>query len=474
MKKCLSLLIALTMIMSIVVFPVSTQAETVDIPEGATLIFAEDFEGGYASGNLLVDSATEVNITNTETGKKTMKFNYADTTKESVTVEAGPESFNTSKVLKINTTNTANMSGRIYLDEGNDISTTDASSPYYGKQIVVEFDVMNAGANGNTDNAFMQLRPSAGTSSTTPIFLGYNNAQIQYRQGIFTNSTAAEDEYKRDWYMAHQPYINTKSHKVKYVVEQNMTDFDSTRFYHDGTLVTKSASRTTTWNTGRVFKDFILNGNNFAVNGYTSASLKTSVDYGDLGALYSQTKGKTDGTASTIYIDNIKVYAIDPITFTGLSKDEGVNLEAGVVANFSQPFNATADTFAVSLLSDETNAWIDGAISEVVMSSDKKSATVKFDTTVLGDNKEFKLWVAEDLTSEAGAIYYKDLDGVKEGEEYVELAEFVTYEIIDIVEAPESIDSLIPSDPRTFDIKLSGAAESVTAVLAGEPCKKVF
>lgn len=46
MKRNLAFLIALTMIMSMVVIPVATQAATPDIPDGATLIFAEDFESG--------------------------------------------------------------------------------------------------------------------------------------------------------------------------------------------------------------------------------------------------------------------------------------------------------------------------------------------------------------------------------------------------------------------------------------------
>ena len=467
MKKCLSLLLALSLVLSMCVLPVSAETEVpawVNLPDGAELIFAEDFESGFADGNLLVEGSKTVEITNTKTNKKAMKFNYNDATMEQVTVEAGPDAFNTSKVLKLHTTNPADFNSRIYLDGGNDFSVTDPASPYYGKQIVVEYDAMVSGANGNQDNPFMQLRSSTGTADTTPTYLGYNNNQIQFRHGAFANASTAET-WKKDWYTAYQTPLSSKNH-VKFVVEQNLTDFDSTRFYFNNALVNRAASQKTDWNTGRMFKDFIYNGAVFAVNGYDQGgtSLKKSYDYGNPGAFYSEVRAKS-GSSATIYVDNIVVYVIDALNFTGFNTSVGVDLEAGVVANFSAPFDATTDTFALSLASDDTK--IEGAIKEVVMSNGGKTATVKFDTAVLGDNKEFKLWAAEDLTSKAGAIFYKDLDGVKEGEEYVELAEFLTYIPFELVEQPEGLSNLIPNDPRKVEIKTTTPAANVTATYAG-------
>ena len=169
-KKLLSVILAVMMVMSVI--PVGATggagsaggaggtgatsgagASTI-IPEGATLIFAEDFESGYTTDtDLLGDGETEI----TKNGKKVIKLkngaNLADDV-ASVKVVDGE------LVIK-NTDNTKNnaLEMWIYPAEGNKINPTDANSEYYGKQIVYEFDATIA---GYLENKFMGI--STGTT----------------------------------------------------------------------------------------------------------------------------------------------------------------------------------------------------------------------------------------------------------------------------------------------------------------------
>ena len=478
MKKCLSLLIALSLILSVCVLPVSaSEAEVpawVNLPEGAKLVFAENFEEGYAEGNLLTQLDADGNIFKAD-GTKALWYEAKVPADQAAEVVNGPEAFNTSKVLKLtnkNTTAANYLAQKIYLNNGAKIKRT------AGTQFVIEYDVLLAGARfGGADSTFMTYTEWASATTNPPLLSQWTGNGIGLQNGNYATATSTP-EMKKDWFV--RPYVNISNKQtIRVVVEQDLVEnFDSARLYYgEGkTLLTgkASSSNATDWNTGRVFKDFMGAANGFKVGDYantTESTAKDKIEYSneiDVLWLKLTSNGKDAATGknvvdepATIYLDNIKIYEIPAINFTGLSKTEGVQLSEGVVVNFDQPFNATKDTFKVS--AETADTWIEDAVTDVIMSKDKKSAVVKFDVNKLPDGTEFKLWIDDEFTSAAGAIFYKDLDGVKAEEEYVKLTSFITLVPLKVIEKPESISGIVPNDPRKFEIKTSGKIDGVTA-----------
>lgn len=464
MKKCLSLLIALTMILSIVVFPVSTQAATPDIPEGATLIFAEDFES-FADGEIL-DAAATSKVINNANDVKIAEFKYKNTATQSASVVDGPEAFNTSKVLKLASSDTSEvLQTYFYLNGGNNIS-----ADFDSKQIIVEYDTLidSTGANLQGNRSFMSF-----SEYGSPFMKNNWNSKGLIVQTGYYPRDAATYPYDRDWFV--RPSVTLTSKKtIKYVIERNITDFDSVRLYQNGNIVKTQFNNQTEWNTTdgvkRTVKDFM---NEEAKGGYKIGGYENgaeSVVYPKINYLYTQFRahvGENMGSTATIYLDNIKVYAVEPIEFVGIASKASVNPDAGVQVTFDQPFNATASTFNVTDV--EGNAVEGASITAVDMSADKKTAYVK--VSGLADSTEYKLWIDDEFTSAAGAIFHKDLDGVAANEEYVLLDSFTTHTAFKAVDAPEAISGLIPNDPRNVEFKTTGAVDSVSATYEGGAVK---
>ena len=157
MKKCLSLLIALSMIASICVFPVAAEETTwYTLPEGAELIFAENFESGYETGvNLYGEGTTTVQ----KNGKDVLVLkNLGNFTEDVAYVKINPVdgfdgnalelySKNTTRYNSSNVWQTLDMD--ILFDGGNEIDLASKD-----RQLVFQYDVKTE---NYAESAFMKV-----------------------------------------------------------------------------------------------------------------------------------------------------------------------------------------------------------------------------------------------------------------------------------------------------------------------------
>ena len=231
-KRILSVMLSVMMVMSVV--PSFTEtveaAKPYTIPEGAELIFEEDFESGYdLNTNLLDVSGTK---TISKDGKQVLKLSQPVATDLSTTtVKVVPDttgSFN-GNVLEFDNPDAANaLEMYFYLAGGDAIDVNDPASKYYGKQIIAEFD---AQVSGNKEGKFM-----AYTTSTKYGYQTVSGATYFVHSGDYANSTTHS---KRNWFarcqssnIMNSPALGNKR-SIKVVLEQ-MDAVDTIRTYVDG------------------------------------------------------------------------------------------------------------------------------------------------------------------------------------------------------------------------------------------------
>ena len=457
MKKLLSVILAVMMVMtSLPTFAVDgigngAGASTI-IPEGATLIFAEDFESGYTTDtDLLGNGKTEIEKNGVKVMTLENSANLADDVASVKVVDGASNGFD-GKVLEIKDTDATKANAILMYFNFAEIDTQSETingepNPLFGKQIVMEYD---AKANNCKEDKFMGI--STGTKNG---FQRISTANIIVSTGVYAGNS--NDATKRNWYSRPSNPANlnllTKKH-IKTVFEQNAA-VDTIRTYGDGVLIKSGYQYALVGdsNYGKTVKDY--NGENYAG--------QATMDYGKISYLYSKFYAVNASKPLSAYIDNLVIYAVDPIEFDKLENNTNVNGE-GFTVSFTQPFDATKDTFAVSKASDAANAKIAGAVKEVVMAADKMSATVKVDLDKLDESTSYMLWVDDEFTSAAGAIYYKDHTGISEADEWQPLDTFTTCKKLALESiTPETLTGYVEGDAAritlTFndDIALSDA-----------------
>lgn len=448
-KRILSAILVVMMVMSVMpTFAETAKAATpaYTIPEGAELIFEEDFESGYDLNTNLLDASGTKTIT--KNGVDVLKLSQpaaTDLSKTTVKVVADTSGKFNGNVLEFNNPDTANaLEMYFYLAGGNAIDVTDPASKYYGKQIVIEYD---AKITGNKEAKFMAF---------------FTNNKYGYQQVSGNSLMVHTGDYassythsKRNWFA--RIYISMSNKKsVKTILEQ-MDPVDSLRTYINGEQQAKGYSWVTEEdsNYNKIVKDFV---------GVSYAGQETW-NYGKVSYVYSKFQSSAAGTPSAGCIDNVRVYAVEPAKFVNITSDTNINPEAGVKVNFTGAVNGTKEMFKVSLAKDTANAPVENAITDVVMSADKKVATVIMDSGVLNNLTDYKLWIDDDSVSANGAIMYKTPIGVLPENEWVLLSGFKTGEKFKLIDVVESIDNIVPNDPRTFEFKTTGEIKSATALL---------
>jgi len=467
-KKLLSVILAVMMVMS--VMPVGaansagagstggagagstggvTPAIWPIIPEGATLIFAEDFESGYTTDTNLLEADGEAVIE--KDGKKVLTLKQpagsgsVPAGYSAMVIDGEAAGFGAgNKVLelknsinvptkadgKLNTNDTvSNLRYDFIFDDGNKIDTTSATingepNPYYGKQLVYEFEAKTSKLR---ERQFMKVDATAtgvtgGTQSTVTTFQKASGTEWAIRNGSWNTS----------WYITKGLGMSNKT-KFKVVFDQT-GDVDVVRTYKDGVLgmIDKSASTVTGGGSsfnGKIIKDFV--GEHYTGNVEVANMSAPTGMYGFV-TPNTSTIGDTSTTAS-VYIDNVVVYLVDSIQYEGLASETDINPDEGLEVKFDQPFNATTGTFKVTDMSGNAVA---NAITAVEMSADKKTATVKMDFGVLEPLTSYKLWVDDEFTSEAGALFYTNPLGITDADEWIELGAFETCDKLEVVASP--------------------------------------
>ena len=443
MKKLLSVLLAVMMVMtSLPTFAVTGNANGPAIPEGAILIFAEDFESGFSTGvNLLeTDGAVEF----FKDGKKTLKISQpAGTTAGYVAKVGAADGFEgnalylESSVQPARADGTANGNALdnnlrfdVFFDNGNAIDTKSATidgepNPYYGMQIVYEFD---AKVSGLRERQFMKIDATgAGSAANKPLtpFQKATGKAWSVRDGVYASPSSGHGP----WHISGSADLTNKA-TVKAVFDQTGA-VDVVRTYRNGNIVVADWSQKSTTEGqgrnygGKIKKDF--------VGEYYEG--QTVADMSNPSNLLTYICPANNSTAKA-YIDNIVVYAIPSIEFDAFNATTNVNPEEGLQVSFTQPFNATNKTFKVAKFAD--GADVSSAISAVEMSNDNMTATIKMDFGVLEPNTQYVVYVDDEFTSAAGALYYTNPLGITADDEWVELGIFSTCGKLDVEVAPAS------------------------------------
>ena len=461
MKKLLSVILAVMMVMSSLPTFANTGLATgngagVDsiIPEGATLIFAEDFESGFSTGVNLLESDGAVEFS--KNGKKTLKLAQPEgaTTGYVAKVEAadgfeGNALYLESSVQPASSNSLVNnLTFTVFFDDGNAIDTKSADSPYYGMQIVYEFD---AKVSGLRERQFMKLDSTgAGSAANKPLtpFQKASGRAWSVRDGVYASAGGP-------WHISGSADLTNKA-TVKAVFDQTGA-VDVVRTYRNGNIVvadwTNNEKQQGSNYNGKIKKDFV--GEYYEGNAVADMSNPSS--------LLTYVCPANNSTAK-VYIDNIVVYAIPSIEYTGFEKQTDVNPDEGLVVNFDQPFNATANTFKVKT---EAGADLDNAIKSVTMAADKMSANIKMDFGVLDAKTSYKLYIDDEFTSEAGALFYTNALGIAPADEYVELDTFSTcdkLEATSIAPATGTITGYDMGDNQTVVFTFSSALSNAVDI----------
>lgn len=458
-KKLLSVILAVMMVMSVIPVGATTGATGGAgatfpvIPEGATLIFAEDFESGYTTDTNLLEADGEAEFT--KAGKKVL------TLKQPAGSGSVPEGYS-AKVMAVdgfegnalclensvynsNSNETAsNLAMTIYINGGEKVDFTSETidgepNPYYGKQLVYEFDAKLANLK---ERQMMKIDSSVASPKSgyiTP-FQKATGSNWSLRNGPWETV----DGVARPWYLTTGVSAANKT-TFKVVFDQTGA-VDVNRTYKNGVIqkIDKSAAAVSgagqNWN-GKIIKDFV--GEYY--RGEATVNMGASTNF--LSYVTPNASGKT----ASVILDNIVVYAVDPINFEGFEAAANVNPEEGLKVKFDQPFNAKKETFKVT---DMAGTEISNAITAVEM-ADAQTAVVKMDFGTLEPVTSYKLFIDDEFTSAAGALFYTNPLGITEADEWIELGSFETCGKLDVVISPASGAILDYDKGETQEITLT-------------------
>ena len=466
MKKCLSLLIALSMIASICVFPVAAEetATWYTLPEGAELILAEDFESGYDfDTNLLGNGTTTIQ----KNGKDALVFrnagNHTEEKSSAKIIDATAAGFD-GKALYVTSTNTVHyekIDGQtVYQSIEADILLNGGeavAAAANDRQIVIQFDskIKNykEAAFMKVDSSIYQAKGDGKKVTVTPyMFASGTNRSV--RNGNYNGTIGGGNG---EWYIF--TYYSLKDKVTSKQVFDQTGDTDVVRSYDPATgkIVSIDLSKNTSAKGSAYAKDVILK--DFVAEEWWGTDMPTT-NMSDPTKLTSKIYSNKAGNAVEAYIDNILVYSVPSIDFVEIASKEAVNASKGIEVKFNVKPGATAESFKIT---DAEGNDVDATITDVEVVGN--SAFLKVDG--LADLTEYKLWIDDEFTSAAGALYHTNPFGINAAEEWLLLDTFTTNAAFKLVGEVEDIAGLIPNDPRNVEIEASTAIAAVEATLNG-------
>ena len=450
MKKLISVMLAVMLVLSTMTFVTVSVSAEADIPEGAELLYYEDFSSeSYTKGEELLGDTTAAVTLNDADGKKVWEFKGGSSANQSVQIVDGKSQGFDGDALKIENSDRNNSSfyAYFYPKAGSTISFTDPTSDYYGKQLVIEYDVK---LNNYNEYPFMAYNEAG----KVPFMKATTNS-VLIRTGPYVSKTG--DAAKRNWY-AYKNWGASGKTSFKFVIDQT-GETHVMRGFQNGALTSVGlyAPADGNENKGNIFKDYVGEDYIGEASGFA---------YGNLTKLTSRIRPKsTDGTPVTVYLDNIKVYVIDDIEYDGIGWGDNSSAnfvpETGLDVNFTSAIDKTA--FEKALKVTETNDVaadnVADAIKEITLSADKKSAHVTFDFSVLNQQTPYYLWLDDEFTSAQGALLFTDPNGVAASEEWKYLDTFTTCKKLEITEvnpASGTIENYVSGqDDTSITLKFS-------------------
>ena len=291
-------------------------------------------------------------------------------------------------------------------------------------------------------------------------FMKATTNSVFIRTGPYVSKTG--DAAKRNWY-ALKSYSAASKASFRFVIDQT-GETHVMRSYYNSALAASTFNYATSENEnyGNIVKDFV--GEDY---------VGTPVPYGDFKKLTSRIRPKTtDGTPVTVYLDNIKVYVIDDIEYDGIGWGDNSSAnfvpETGLDVKFTSAIDEAA--FEKALKVTETNDVeadnVEGAVKEITLIDDNKTAHVEFDSNVLEPLTAYYLWLDDVFTSASGALLFTDPNGVAASEEWKYLDKFTTGAPV-VSEGSESFDEEFLQSGTCGETVYWGLGESGTLYVYG-------
>lgn len=488
MKKCLSLLIALSLVLSMCVIPVS--AADVD-----SYIFNETFENYTPDVNWV--TGADANGYVTADGVQANAWTVAGTLDgASVKVvdgktATGVADFTGGKVLEVNAGTATNWfavkKNALNADGSYKVKRQVGKNLVYEAMIFIpstfesaqnELSFLSMQSNDKPTNykGSSMVFSHLGSTQWIARSSGQWNSTYYGRYTISDSSERPNEKFKGKW--VHVRYVIDSAEDVA-----NKDESDTSRFYMNDVLFTADFTHDPNANAQAAGKNaaFPYEIGDKQVDfhaGDRNTNSTTVIDAfpyrGTVFTVYNPS-GKTN--VSKYYIDDLQAYFVDqfamgtPVNTENYVKGSTIEVpfNTEVKESFTEQYHDGAATknyhtlnrvLANDLikLTDAAGNVIENGIESATLSADKKTVEIVLSDEIEGKT-DYKL---------AFAVEFRDVYGQGLNDHNkITTIDVHTAEALDILEAPEAIENLIPSDPRTFDIKFSAALASVTATLAG-------